>query len=202
MIRTRIRQTFLAVLGITLAVLIASCSSEAANIPSTSRTSASTTPAPNSYVTTEPHDGLTSLRCEECRAVEVVEVIGPETVQTPEGPIRLYGAFVAPEEENCVEQATARLTELVSNAVRLETSTRETDSSGTPIRYMYTESGDSIDEIFVSEGLARSGAFEGIHSPWLLITADKARRDRTGCIWENFDRMFPQRTPRPPGSIN
>ncbi len=179
-----------------------SCASDS---PSTAAPDSSAEPTVTpltSYVTTEPHAGITSLRCEACDQVEVLGVTGPETIETVEGPMRLYGAFVAPEEENCVELATMRLTELASSAVRVEESTRLFDSSGTPIRYLYTEGGDSIDEIFIREGLARSNAFEGVHSPWLLITADKARRDRSGCIWENFDRMFPQRTPRAPGPVN
>ena len=196
------RRNILVASAAVLAVLIAACSSSLRDPEVLEPTSPAMRESQKSYVTTDPHDGLTSLRCEECWAVQVVDVIGPETVQTSEGTFRLYGAFVAPEEENCVELATERLTELVTDRVRVESSIRETDSRGTPIRYMYTDSGDSIDEIFVSEGLARSGAFEGVHSPWLLITADKARRDRAGCIWDNFDRLFPQRTPRPSGGIN
>lgn len=132
----------------------------------------------------------------------VVEVTGPETVVTTEGPFQLYGVFVAPEEENCVAEATDRLAELVPETVRVEGGTLTTASDGTPIRYFYTDSGDSIDELFITEGLARTSAFDGPHTPWLLITADNARRDRNGCIWENFDRLFPQRTPRPSGGIN
>ncbi len=160
------------------------------------------TPTALSYVSTGSTGGRTSLRCEQCRAVEVVEVTGPETVVTAEGPFRLYGVFVAPDEENCVAEATDRLAELVSGTLRVEAGSLATDSNGTPIRYLYTDSGDSIDELFISEGLARTSAFDGPHAPWLLITADKARRDRSGCIWENFDRLFPQRTPRASGGIN
>lgn len=164
---------------------------------------ATSTPTPLSYVTTQPANGQkSSLRCEECRAVEVVEVTGPETVVTADGPVRLYGVFVAPEEENCVSEATDRLAELVGATVRLEEGSLATDSAGTLIRYVYSESGDSIDELFISEGLARTSAFDGAHAPWLLITADKARRARSGCIWGNYDRLFPQRTPRPSGGIN
>lgn len=186
-----------------LALLTVACGSNESSAEPVTITPAEPTSTPAlSYVDTSLNGELTSLRCEECRAVEVLEITGPETVLTPEGPIRLYGAFVAPEEENCVEQATVRLAELTQGTVRVEESSQPTDSRGTPIRYMYTESGDSIDEIFVGEGLARSGAFEGTHSPWLLLISDRARKDRAGCIWENFDRMFPQRTPRSSGGVN
>ncbi len=131
--------------------------------------------------------------------MEVLEVTGPETLLTSEGPVRLYGVFVAPEEDNCAAEATARLTELAGTTVRLEDGSQDTDSRGTPIRYVYTESGDSIDELFVSEGIARTSAFEGSHGPWMLITAELARRARAGCIWANYDRLFPQRTPSASG---
>lgn len=191
--------------------ILAACRSDseqsASTVPVPGNEAATVTPVPTparlSYVDTGVANGGTALRCEECRAVEVTEVIGPETVVTAEGPVRLYGAFVAPEEENCVTEATDRLRELASDGVLLmEEGTLATDSSGTPIRYMYTDSGDSVEELFITEGLARRSAFDGPHAPWLLITADNARRDRSGCIWENFDRMFPQRTPRSSGGIN
>lgn len=170
------------------------------------RTTSTSSPEPSatalSYVTTEPGGHRTSLRCELCMPVEVLDVPGPETVVTPEGPVRLYGAFVAPDEENCAELATYRLRELAGSTVRLEHGTQENDSNGTPVRYIYTAEGDSIDELFIREGLARTSAFEGSHSPWLLVTADNARQARSGCIWENYDRLFPQRTPRSPGAIN
>ena len=144
-------------------------------------------------------DLATFLRCEDCPAVDVIEVLNPETVVTSEGTFRLYGAFVAPEEENCAIEAQERLTELAGQRVRIESSTRATDSSGTPIRYLYTESGDSIDELLVSEGIARQSAFEGSHAPWLLVTADKTRKERIGCIWDNYNRLFPGRTPSASG---
>lgn len=197
--------------AILLVMLAAACTSNSpasvATVPAQptelpTATSLPATPTPLSYVTTDGVNGETSLRCEECRSVEVIDVTGPETISTSEGPIKLYGVFVAPEEENCVVDATARLMQLVSDSVRVEEGSLATDSAGTPIRYLYTDSGDSIDELFITEGLARTSAFAGPHAPWLLITADNARRDRSGCIWDNFDRIFPQRTPRSSGGIS
>jgi endonuclease YncB( thermonuclease family) len=153
------------------------------------------TPDQLSYVSTSDESGLSALRCEDCRAVEVFEVIDAETIQTSDGPVRLYGVFVSPQEQNCFDEATERFRELAGTSVRLEPDLQETDSAGTPIRYVYTANGDSIDEIFITEGLARNSAFEGSHAPWLLFTAEKARQTRSGCIWENYDRLFPQRTP-------
>ncbi len=183
-----------------LAILSAACSSSADVIPTTGP---SPTPIVSSlaYVDIEGA-GLTSLRCEECRAVEVTGVTGPDIVETPEGPFRLYGVFVAPEEENCVAESGDRLAELAGDSVRIEAGPLATDSAGTPIRYIFTANGDSIDELLIAEGLARRSSFEGQHNPWLLVTADNARRARSGCIWENFDSMFPGRTPRASGGIN
>jgi endonuclease YncB( thermonuclease family) len=143
--------------------------------------------------------GLSALRCEDCPEVGVVGIIDAETIQTADGPIRLYGVFVSPQEQNCFDEATERLRSLAGMSVRLETGSEDTDSAGTPIRYVYTVEGDSIDEIFIAEALARTSAFDGSHAPWLLITAEKSRQARLGCIWENYDRLFPQRTPSGPG---
>ena len=159
----------------------------------------SPTPPQLSYVTTSGTNGLSALRCENCPDVDVVEVIDAETVLTTDGPVRLYGVFVSPQEQNCFDEATDRLRILAGTRVRLEQDAQETDASGTPIRYVYTANGDSVDEVFISEGLARPSAFNGTHAPWLLITAEKARQARSGCIWENYDRLFPQRTPVAPG---
>lgn len=153
-----------------------------------------------SYVDITTQSRLTSLRCEKCRTVEVTGVVDAETLQTAEGPVRLYGVFIDPQQQDCTDQGIDRLRELAGSTVRMESGTQMTDSSGTAIRYVYTVEGDSIDELFISEGIARVSVFEGLHSPWLLITADKARRERNGCIWESYDRRFPSRTLQPPGS--
>jgi endonuclease YncB( thermonuclease family) len=192
---------------VTLLVLLtpqmAACASAAVATPEASATvvASPTQPAPQrlSYVDTSPVNGLSALRCEDCPVVGVVEVLDAETIHTDDGPVRLYGVFVSPQEQNCFDEATARLRALAGMSVRLEPGSEETDSAGTPIRYVYTSEGDSIDEIFISEGLARTSAFEGPHAPWLLITAENSRQTRSGCIWENYDRLFPHRTPTGPG---
>lgn len=205
-ISARVTQGVVLTLAAMAASLFVACGSNSPSSPALPPASIpavrSPTPVALSYVAAEPHDGLSSLRCEECRAVDVIAVIDAETLETSEGRMRLYGAFVAPQEQNCVDEAAERLRELAGPVVRVEAGAQETDSAGTPVRYIYTGSGDSIDELFISEGLARTSAFDGAHFPWLLLTAEKARRERSGCIWANFNRMFPQRTPKPAGSLN
>ncbi len=171
--------------------VVAGCSSDSALETATpAEPTATAAPARLSYVDTEPAAGQTSLRCEECTVADVIEVTGPDTLVTSAGTFVLYGAFVAPEEENCVHAAMERLVELAGSTVRLEAGPRATTSAGLPIRYVFTENGDSIDELLITEGLARLSAFEGPHSPWLLLTAEKARLEQTGCIWENVNRLF------------
>ena len=196
-----------ATLLVTLTTLLSACATGEDATPSelvpivASPTQPAPTPKPQqlSYVDTSNVTGQSALRCEDCPAVGVIEVIDAETIQTTDGPVRLYGVFVSPQEQNCFDEAAERLRTLAGKTVRLEPGSEETDSAGTPIRYIYTSDGDSIDEIFISEGLARTSAFDGSHAPWLLITAEKSRQTRAGCIWENYDRLFPQRTPTGPG---
>jgi endonuclease YncB( thermonuclease family) len=155
------------------------------------------TPTPSlSRIVTDPGPGRTALRCEACPQVEVTGVVDADTVQTADGPVRIYGVFIAPEEEQCVADAEMLLNGLVGGVARIEEGPTLTDSRGTPIRYLYTAEGDSIDELLISGGTARVSNFEGQHAPWLLFQASEARVERRGCIWERYEELFPGRAPR------
>lgn len=143
-----------------------------------------------SFIVAEPETGRSGLRCDDCEPITVVRALSYDTVLTERGPFRLYGAFIAPESELCVAEGTSRFTELVGTTVRIEEGPRLFDGQGASVRYLYTESGDSIDELLISEGTARLSAFDGQHMPWLLFKADEARLERSGCIWEEFNQMF------------
>jgi endonuclease YncB( thermonuclease family) len=185
----------LLLLCLVIAVATLSCAT-ATNSP----TASALTSTPSlSRIVTDPGPGRTALRCEECPQVAVTGVVDAETVQTADGAVRIYGVFVAPEEEQCVAEAEDLLNGLVGSVVRTEEGPVPTDSRGTPIRYLYTAAGDSIDELLVSGGTARVSAFEGKHAPWLLFQANEARVERRGCIWERYEELFPGRAPRQPG---
>lgn len=108
-----------------------------------------------SSIVADPEPGRSGLRCEDCEPITVVRALSYDTVLTERGPFRLYGAFIAPESELCVAEGTARFTELIGTTVRIEEGSRLFDGQGASVRYLYTEAGDSIDELLISEGIAR-----------------------------------------------
>jgi endonuclease YncB( thermonuclease family) len=154
------------------------------------RATATVVASAQSHIVEDPEQGRAALRCEDCEPVTVIEVLNADTVLTVRGRFRLYGAFIAPESELCVAEATARLTELAGSVVRIEEGARLLDGQGEPLRYLYTEAGDSIDELLIREGSARLSAYDGQHMPWLLFRADEARIGRRGCIWEEYNQLF------------
>ena len=75
----------------------------------------------------------------------------------------------APErDEPCFEEATERFRELAGDRVRVELGPRSRDRYGRLLYYVYTEDGDSIDEILVSEGLAKVWTRDGQHRDLLV----------------------------------
>ena len=49
--------------------------------------------------------------------------------------------------------------------------------------YTYTDSGHSIDEFLVMEGLAVAWERDGQHRDYLVGLASQARGDGVGCLW-------------------
>ena len=60
---------------------------------------------------------------------------------------------------------------------------RASDRYGRSLYYIYTEGGDSIDEILVREGLAVAWTADGQHLQYLMSLADRARNEGVGCLW-------------------
>ena len=69
----------------------------------------------------------------------------------------LYGVNTPERGEKCYKEATARLRELAGGEVRVELGPRSSDRYGRLLYYVYTQDGDSIDEILISEGLGENG---------------------------------------------
>ena len=70
--------------------------------------------------------------------------------------VRLFGVNAPEHGEKCYREATARLRKLAGGEVRVELGPRSQDRYGRRLYYVYTRDGDSIDEILVSEGLAKA----------------------------------------------
>lgn len=95
--------------------------------------------------------------------------------------VRLFGVDTPERGEQCYQEATARLRELAYGEVRVELGPRSKDRYGRLLYYVYTGDGDSIDEILVSEGLAKAWTRDGQHRE-LLMGLRQARRDESGCL--------------------
>ena len=126
----------------------------------------------------------TVLCCEECRAISVTRVIDGDTfVSASAQKVRLFGADTPERGERCFSQSTKRLRRLAGQRVKVEPGPRPQDQGGRLLFYVYTKSGESIDEKLVREGLARAGTRDGQHRDVLLDLEQAARQSGKGCLW-------------------
>ena len=101
----------------------------------------------------------------------------------PDQRLRLYGVDTPEVGERCFDEATERLRQLAGNSVRVESGPRAKDVYGRSLYYLYTRSGDSIDEMLVREGLGIAWARDGQHLDQLIDLERMARTSKTGCLW-------------------
>ncbi len=125
----------------------------------------------------------TSLRCPECPAMHVSGVIDGDTLDTPEGRVRLFGIDAPERGERCYGQAASALRKLAGRTVRVEPGPRASDPGGRLLLYVFTQGGNSIDEILVEHGLARAWTRDGQHRDRLVALEQEARRNGIGCLW-------------------
>jgi len=85
--------------------------------------------------------------------------------------------------ERCFSEATERLRELAGARVRVEPGPRSTDPFGRSLAYLYTESGVSIDEALVREGLAVAWRRDGQHRNYPVNLEAEVRENGVGCLW-------------------
>jgi micrococcal nuclease len=97
--------------------------------------------------------------------------------------VRLFGIDTPERGERCEGEATDRLRELAGESVRLRRDTRLQDPNGRDLRYLYTESGRSIDATMLAEGLAEPWTADGALRDDLILIAASARQDEIGCLW-------------------
>ena len=66
--------------------------------------------------------------------------------------------------------------------MRVEFGPRQQDRYGRILYYIYTNEGESIDEILIREGLALAWTRDGQHRDVLVAEEERTRRDRRGCL--------------------
>ncbi len=120
----------------------------------------------------------TTLCCSNCPAIPVLRVIDGDTFATSGNQsVRLFGVDTPERGEKCYREAAARLRELAGGEVRVELGPRSKDRYGRLLYYVYTQDGDSIDELMVAEGLAKAWTRDGQHRDLLMGLEGEARRD-------------------------
>ena len=144
--------------------------------------------AQESQAEADSQDYHTILQCEpdRCPAARVRNIIDGDTLESSRGRIRIYGIDTPEHGERCYSESTNRLKELAGISVLMEGGNRATDPYGRSLFYLYTSSGDSIDEILTREGLARAWTGDGQYMQHLIEIESMARKSGEGCLWERF----------------
>ena len=130
----------------------------------------------------------TSICCTDCNVIAVARVIDGDTLVEDKSfrrdkRVRLYGVDTPEVGERCYVEATDRLIELAEESVRVEPGPREKDVYGRNLFYLYTEYGESIDEILVREGLGVAWTKDGQHRDIIVEVERQAKSAGTGCLW-------------------
>ena len=136
------------------------------------------------YVATSAGDGCdTTICCEDCPTLQVSRIVDGDTFHDPDGPIRLYGVDTPERGDLCFSEATDRLRELAGGSVRVETGPRLIDPFQRRLYYIYTMSGESIDEKLVREGFGIAWTRDGQHRDVLVGLEQEAQQESVGCFW-------------------
>jgi endonuclease YncB( thermonuclease family) len=126
----------------------------------------------------------TTLVCDDCEPLTVLEVIDGDTLRTSLGTVRMYGADTPEAGEACYLEAVEATRQLAGNTLRAQPGPRERDPFDRRLFYLYTESGRSIDEALVRNGLAVAWAQDGQHRDLLLELEREAAAADRGCLWD------------------
>ena len=111
------------------------------------------------------------------------KVIDGDTLDSPSGRVRLFGVDTPERGQPCAAEATNLLSELAGSSVRVEDGPRLSDQVGRRLAYVYTESGSSIDEILVREGLGTAWFEDGQHQDYLVGLERSIKDAKSGCLW-------------------
>lgn len=126
----------------------------------------------------------TSLQCATCELRTVTRVIDGDTLDVANGErIRIFGADTPETGERCYNEATAAMRQMAGTTVRIEPGPRPADNFNRSLYYLYTRSGDSIDELLIRNGLAVAWTQDGQHRDVLTSLQLEAASNNTGCLW-------------------
>ena len=124
----------------------------------------------------------------EAVAVRVLEVIDGDTIRVEAVggevlTVRLFGVDTPERGESCYDEAASRLRRLAGETVLLLAAGRLQDPGGRELRYVFTETGASIDAALLAEGLAVAWRLDGAFRDELVGLEEAARAAGAGCLW-------------------
>ena len=123
------------------------------------------------------------LTCPDCPILEVTRIIDGDTFDSPRGRVRLFGVDTPERDQMCYQAATDRLREIAGDTVTVQPGPRAFDAYGRLLYYIYTSSGDSIDEALIREGFGTAWRRDGQHQDYLYRTEIGAKVENRGCLW-------------------
>ena len=123
------------------------------------------------------------LTCPECPLVQVTGIIDGDTFDSERGRVRLFGVDTPERGQRCYQAASDRLGELAGETVRVQLGPRLFDPYGRLLYYVYTSTGDSIEEALIREGFGRAWRRDGQHREYLYQRKIIAMVKDTGCLW-------------------
>ncbi len=126
----------------------------------------------------------TAFCCPQCEMTTVSGIVDGDTFESPQGTVRLFGVDAPEIGQPCYDEATARLRRLAAASARVEQGPRARDSYGRLLYYVYTESGQSIDDTLIREGLGRAWTKDGQHAEALIVREEEGRQSHVGCLWK------------------
>ena len=149
-------------------------------------TAGTATATPTPIPTATPHP-LLHPNPQSLEPATVEKVIDGDTIDVridgkPQQ-VRYYGIDAPEEGEKCYQEATERNRELVGATVRLDADARDEDEYGRLLRYVFTNDGQSLDAVLVSEGLAKASRHDGRYVTRLTTYETHAREHGIGCLW-------------------
>jgi len=111
--------------------------------------------------------GESDLKCLDCPLVEVTRIIDGDTFDSTTGTVRLFWVDTPEHGQRCYQKATLPLRKLAGTVVRVQRGSRNVDSYGRLLYYVYTPSEASIDEALIKGGLGKARRQDGQHRNYL-----------------------------------
>ncbi|MBI1884750.1 MAG: hypothetical protein HYS09_00245 [Chloroflexi bacterium] len=146
------------------------------------------TPSPAPTATGQPQTWFEGVNIYDLPQAQVEQVIDGETivVEDENGTllVRYLGADTPQGSEPCAVEATLRNRQILEEEQVYLLEDRPGLPDGGGFRYVLLQEGQSVDEILISEGLARSRDRRSTYRDQFDQIEDVSAREHIGCLWQ------------------